>query len=321
MLFTPPLPPPILPPKQVVVWVHGTRPHELLPTNKLKKAFITLKLHLSFCPLGLHTQAQLKKDNLHVYTVLQTLNAINPVFFENNHMYAFGWSGKLNPDERKKAAHELYTALKKLRDTYIERYGTCPPFMIITHSHGANVALNLATIPGNDILIDKLVLLAGPVQKETVCLVSSPLFKRVYSIHSHNDSFQVLDPQGLHAIIKVAKAAWHEKSLDTVKELFNKDNGKHKLFSERHFPFQSNLIQANIAWANKASWAPEDLAVFGDKAKIIKKLIKLDNNQRGLMHVEFLLPTFIKKLPSIINNLSNSVPINSDLSPDITIQL
>jgi predicted esterase len=320
MFFTTPPSPP-QPPKQVVVWVHGTRPQELVLSQNLKHILTDLRLHLSFCPIGLHTLDELKQDNLHVYTVAQMLNEADPVLFAKDHVYLFGWSGKLNPGERKKAAHELHAALKSLRDKYIKQYGLCPPFMIITHSHGANVALNLAGIEDNDIVIDKLVLLAGPVQKETEPFVSSPLFKKVYSIHSHRDAFQVIDPQGLHGAKKAIKTAWKEKSWQAIKDAFNKDKRKKKLFSERHFPFYNNLIQANVEWKDKAPWTQEDLAVFRKSAKTIEKFAKLDISHRGLMHVEFLLPTFIKKLPYMINYLSNCSPIRSDINPDITIQL
>lgn len=126
--------------------------------------------------------------------------------------YFFRWTGRLSPQERKNAAQSLATLLRNHKG----------PVTLICHSHGCNVALLLAELNLPDQTIDKLILLAPPVQKATAQHSSSPLFKKVISLYSSADIIQVADPQGLQS----------------------KDAGS--LFSKRIFGESPRLIQARI---------------------------------------------------------------------------
>lgn len=106
--------------------------------------------------------------------------------------YTFGWDGRLDGEKRKYWAEILYndlsTELSKIKQPY--------ELMIVSHSHGGNVALNLARIHEKQhklMSVDKLVLLGTPIQSETEGLVSSLLFKKIYNLYSKDDLFQVAD--------------------------------------------------------------------------------------------------------------------------------
>ena len=110
-----------------------------------------------------------------------------------NHYYTFGWSGLLSAQARLAAAGELG---KALTDEYraLVTQGITPTIRIITHSHGGNVALNLATLALDDLPhIDELVLLGTPVQEETSALVHEELFGTIYNLYSLQDAAQGAD--------------------------------------------------------------------------------------------------------------------------------
>lgn len=176
--------------------------------------------------------------------------------------YVFGWSGKLSFHARKQAAHELYQALLELIEKYREKYGKPPFIRIITHSHGGNVALKTAALKHHysDIHIDELILLACPVQHETKYLIHDPMFKKIISLFSTLDIVQVMDPQGIYP------KTWHAYDLAE----HHLAHQKRPIFSERIFPISKTITQA--------------------------RLVK---NHRGLFHIEFMLPNFLKKLPTI----------------------
>ena len=108
------------------------------------------------------------------------------------------------------------------------------PKTLIAHSHGCNVALYLAELAKSgefkDLVIDRLILLACPVQLATAHLVGSPIFKRVFSFYSTADLGQIIDPQGLY---------------NETKKI-SKDSKKPPLFSQRLFDDSPNLVQARI---------------------------------------------------------------------------
>lgn len=150
---------------------------------------------------------------------------------EFNSFYAFGWSGRVSNLERYKAAQILYDELKQLS----QKENLNPKITIITHSHGGNVALNLAKVVNekndNMLKIDKVILLACPVQEQTKYFIKSPVFEKIYHIYSSLDSFQVLDPQGLHKINKCKKVPF---------------------FSQRRFDDNEKLNQGKIKINNRA---------------------------------------------------------------------
>ena len=97
------------------------------------------------------------------------------------------------------------TRLAKQNERRKKRLG-CPSskrrkIRLITHSHGGNVALNIAKIiPHMDthFAIDQLILLACPVQDHTKDLIHHPIFKQCYSLYSRLDLMQIIDPQGIY---------------------------------------------------------------------------------------------------------------------------
>lgn len=196
----------------ITVWVHGSR------------VFKPFDEHIHATPhQGMQTMASLTKKH-HIKKLAQILADADPVKYPFEHFYAFGWAGDLSFKVRHDEAARLHSELEKLVAIYTKKYGHTPFIRIITHSHGGNVALNLATIehPNKEWFINEAILLASPVQHMTEKLVASPLFGKIYSFYSTFDTSQVMDPQGLY------KERLH---------------GDKKLFSQRRFPDHTSLIQ------------------------------------------------------------------------------
>ncbi|OQA35937.1 MAG: hypothetical protein BWY54_00346 [Candidatus Dependentiae bacterium ADurb.Bin331] len=208
-------------PPKVTIYVHGTH----FWFNRMFKKY-------TFCPRGLHQVHSLSENYVYRWLVADTLASTDCEQFPQEHFYIFSWSGLLSYEARETAALELYAALKKLISDYQNKYGIEPHICMITHSHGGNVALNLAKIKEVelDLCIHKLVMLAVPVQKRTEHFIKHSMFKQIYSFHSRFDAIQVLDPQGMYQ--------------RTADEKANKT--KVPLFSQRLFEPQANLVQAKI---------------------------------------------------------------------------
>ena len=238
--------------QKVTIYIHGTLPPAPVMRIPLIHAFF-------FCPPGL-SKATTLNSTYHL-SVLARSVCPSPDLFE--HFYFFGWSGYLQMSARKKAASDLNKQLAALQDHYLAN-GITPHFTLITHSHGGNVALFLAE-ESPDFLLDELVLLACPVQKRTEQLAFHHRFTQVFSIHSHRDLLQVIDPQGLHGFLESLKEHGLEFTLSHLKQLG-------PLFSSRHFPEAAHIIQLNIK-----------------------------HQHRELLHIEFLLPEFIALVPSLID--------------------
>lgn len=199
----------------VTVWVHGTGRNPLIR-----------KFHTS--PEGLLSWNRLPHDYGLKY-LGKALHDHDAAEFHIEDFYTFGWSGRLNFHARQLAGKDLKNSLQLLNSNYKRRYGKSPRIRLVTHSHGCNVALNMAEQlkQQSEIQIDELVLLACPVQKATSQMIESPVLKKIFALYSNIDLTQVLDPQGLY---KEGKALGSN------------------LFSERRFPPRENLIQAQIQW-------------------------------------------------------------------------
>ncbi|MCX5925568.1 MAG: hypothetical protein NT124_04730 [Candidatus Dependentiae bacterium] len=322
-------------PPQIIIWIHGTRTHGIFPPthvvkkeNKNKKAPANPHRAIAYSPIGLHSLLALDQD-LHVSAIARALHETNHYLCDQEHIYLFGWTGDFSPEARTIAGLHLYQELKKLTELYIKKYNVCPSIIIVTHSHGGNVALESSTISDNSFSVEKLILLACPVQEKTKPYTQSPLFKSIYSIHSDKDYFQILDMQGLHPIWTAFEGALKSSSLTPIKNAWREHSRSTKLLSERHFPQQSNLKQACVEWKKDTiKWSTKDLCImepFLSKNSIQKLQIKLqsyDKKERGLMHIEFLFPTFLQQLPYILQTL-DATPISTDAksSPSIGISL
>ena len=112
--------------------------------------------------------------------------------------YTFGWSGLLSQTKRYVAAEDLYHQLtKELKN--LEKIHLKPFIRIVSFSHGGNVVLNLSAVQNSDpfvkkpLVIDELVSISTPIQRETDHLVADPMFKAVYHLYSKEDNIQMLD--------------------------------------------------------------------------------------------------------------------------------
>lgn len=207
-------------PPAINVWIHGTR---LFPSQILKSFF--------YAHPGLSHYSKLDPE-YHIRTIADTLIASNPQMFPAETFYLFGWPGKLNFTQREEMAEQLYNQLQPIIDEYQKKYGVYPFIRLLAHSHGGNVALNLA-LPAHahekPFEIAELILLACPVQKRTMHLIDDPIFKKIYALYSRLDLLQVVDPQGLY-----------------------KGKQKSKLFSDRCFNPHSKLTQVKIKMNGRA---------------------------------------------------------------------
>ena len=196
----------------ITIWIHGTR---LTPRSILPRIFHN--------PDGL-VPATSFDTQYHLRSIADTLASTDPARYSSDYMFLFGWSGALGFEERVSAAQDLYKQLQPVIASYEQKHGKRPKIRIITHSHGGNVALNLAKIKDeSSFTIDELILLACPVQEETAPLIKNSMFKEVFVLYSSFDLLQIIDPQGLYA-----------------------HNDDRPLFSERRFPIQGNITQVKM---------------------------------------------------------------------------
>lgn len=142
--------------------------------------------------LGAHTFARLFDD---------VQQHVNPAKIINDY-YTFGWSGLISHKIRFEEARTLYAELSALIASYQEQ-NIPVKIRIIAYSHGGNLALNLGAIRDDKqhqdtFIIDELILIGTPVQKETDYLVCSPVFSHVYNIYSRGDMVQCLDCFSFH---------------------------------------------------------------------------------------------------------------------------
>jgi hypothetical protein len=114
-----------------------------------------------------------------------------------NRYYTYGWSGLLSDKSRKRESVEAYLSiLNEVRR--VQAMGKTPRVRLISYSHGGNFCLNIAHGKPEDkelatLVIDELILMGVPIQKETDYLVNDPFFKRIYNIYSRGDRIQKLD--------------------------------------------------------------------------------------------------------------------------------
>ena len=247
----------------VTVWIHGTKiTSAIIPVKQVKEFFD--------CEPGLN-KANSLHDRYQIRKIAQTLIKHDSQEFPEDDFYLFGWSGKLSYAAREKAARHLHRSLSRLVDIYQRRYNITPKIRIITHSHGGNVALNLAGIQQNNsnLSIEELILLACPVQDETEYFIENELFKNIYSLYSATDMVQVIDPQGIR-----------------------KGRKARTLFSRRCFTPLAKLKQAEITLERIA------------KLKLVLPLAHIE-----FMLTDFIktLPHIIQEIDAWHNNMSDFV--------------
>lgn len=233
-----------LPPGPLTIFIHGT-----------KESLISRLVHRVNYPWGI-VPAYLQGRHSILGCIPSILHQACPEQFNSNSFYLYGWHGRLCFKTRKKAALELYKILKS----------HLGPITLMAHSHGCNVALNIAQIAelhkDTRFKIERLILLACPVQAVTACYAKSAVFKRVYSFYSTGDLLQIADPQRIYLESRVLRRI--------IKIPF-------PIFSERVFPPSPNLIQVRIL---------------------------LDKKSPG--HLNFLLSRFLRKLPAVLSLVENA---------------
>lgn len=272
-------------PPPVTILIHGTKIQPHVPTF-FSHAKIPVLYRLTHCPLGLHKAVTLNSE-LHHHQIAKTLYEVQPKEFPLETFYIFGWCGTLDAIKRHESARILYQELIQIQKNYEQEWGQKPIIRIISHSHGGNVALYLAELAQKNnypFTINELILLACPVQKQTSHYITSPLFEKIYSLHSHYDMLQCADPQALQIAKQKIKSHLQQEERDYfhIVDTFFDCLEDYPLFSERHFKPHSKLIQVNI-----------------------------QRNKRNITHLEFKLLFFVQHLPIILKQLRNFTKVKS----------
>jgi len=187
------------------VWIHGT----------------TIRTVIPFKITGFHHDSALVSitdipKKTEIYRRALSLTNGNAQAFPLEAFYSFRWSGLLSYRERTKASKDLYQALIEKINLIKTTTGQEPIVNLFTHSHGGNVALNLAQInqqTGNQLKIDRLVLLGCPIQERTADLVYNETFNKVYVFNSDLDFIQ---PLALQGFIKPAKRKFSKHDFKIV---------------------------------------------------------------------------------------------------------
>jgi hypothetical protein len=124
----------------------------------------------------------------HTFTQLHTHDQ-DQVYF------LFGHLGLLCQQYRADAGAELY---QHICDTVVElkkQYKNVH-VRVVTHSHGGNIALNLARAEhqyNRNLVVDDLIMYGAPIQVETAVYAYDPVFVRVINCYSEGDSIQSND--------------------------------------------------------------------------------------------------------------------------------
>jgi len=221
----------------LTIWIHGT--------TRITKVIPYAKEYLGN-PAGMRKACDVRPDTIHG-KIAATLCSAAPDYFSMENFYLFGWSGELDPEERERVGMQAARSIALLVNQYEEKHGKKPLVRVITHSHGGNVALNMVKVHEQlpELVIDELIVLACPVQKRTLAHTQHPMFKRIYSIYSHWDMLQVLDPQGLPDLQESLKQLFKSTSPEQAQKI-TKALLQQKVFSERNFLKQTNLTQIKV---------------------------------------------------------------------------
>lgn len=149
------------------------------------------------CKDGYLPNEQAKMAVYHVAAAYDTLsNSFKECKSDRTFYATYGWTGFLSQTARKSAGFDMYDGLVSFCDWCKRTYNTLPEIDIITHSHGGNVALWLAsaeTVKQQGLQINCLFTLGNPWQQETQSWIASPVFSTIISAHSWGDGIQPLD--------------------------------------------------------------------------------------------------------------------------------
>lgn len=164
------------------------------------------------------------------------------------HFYTFGWDGRLSHKSRINNAKILYqsliTEINKIKNNF-NLSDQSIDIILLGHSHGGNVLLNLARAEEEfkqNLKINKLILLGTPVQSETSQFINNPIFEKIYNFYSNGDMIQVVD-------------------------IFSTEDDISKRRYQNISP-ESKLVQIELKIGNKKPWHAE-LWLFGESSSMI----------------------------------------------------
>ncbi len=272
--------------------------------------------------IGLHKIDLDKKDNLTTYELSsqKISNMFSKIYRKNNRAYkdysyyTFGWSGRLDKKRRLESAKPFYDQLvevireiKKRNKDDLE-----PDVQVFAHSHGGNVALNLAVMENENRLnlkIKDLILLGTPVQEETKDLINSGVFDCVWNFYSKGDDVQVIDILSTkkHHSRRTFKKRRHEKILPTKLVQVQVKCDKLK---PRHSELWLIKTRTNLLYRNRLSISPYPISVYTlDIIRLLKKYFKNSNNIkiniRNIKNQKNKFNVTIKDFDSFIKNSYN----------------
>ncbi len=257
----------VLKPGKAIICIHGT----LIPN------FVRPFVHMALGPAD--NLIPMKDCPSIVAKISKVLHEADPDQFPEDAFYLYRWSGHLDFESRMKAAEELFKIICNHTGELI----------IIAHSHGCNVALNLAHIAASrrksTFVISKLILLGPPVQRATEECVKSPLFKQVFSFYSTADVMQVADPQRLYS--------------ETVRVSKDRDV---PFFSKRTFDESSTLLQARILF-NRQSPGHNDFMTsrFLKRLPALIALVEKAHQEKYSRHFCINIPA--RQAPELIEKM------------------
>lgn len=131
------------------------------------------------------------------YYAIACYDSLMKRLFPKNDMayYTFGHLGVLSHRYRASMAQKLYQALfEKVHEAHHDYESV--KVVLVTHSHGGSIALNLARAEEEHkkgLIIDELVLLGTPLQHETAPCAYHAMFKRILNCYSLGDTIQGSD--------------------------------------------------------------------------------------------------------------------------------
>jgi len=201
-------------------------------------------------------------------------------------LYTFGWDGELSHKNRIQSSDMLYESLNS-ELTNINKENTNFKIniktTILAHSHGGNVALNLAKAEDHfkkNIKINELLLFGTPIQEETKNLVTSNIFENIYNFYSTGDTIQIAD------IISTAGSS--ERRLNNYKNFPRIVDIEVKLKKEK--PRHSEFWFSKDCWLYRKDLilSPFPIVVF---AETMKQLIENAKTKKTLpgkrLQIEF----------------------------------
>lgn len=126
-----------------------------------------------------------------------------------NLYYTFGWSGLLSHKMRVIEAEIFYRSLLDVLKPYYEKE-IFPKIRIIGYSHGARIALELASAQYAvqspfKFTVDELILIGMPVVPASIFCVKNPIFNKVYHIYSEKDRVQRIDFASVNGLFSNSK--------------------------------------------------------------------------------------------------------------------